>query len=254
MYTNADALMKFMVLSSLFLVLGLPLNASSFTSDSDTLRYRVDRNYPPLAITKAQFKEAVTIADINRYFKPSWVEEYISVEVSALYNGQLKSVKGPDGILTKEQKDFIWQVASSGEIAVHVHYMPDNTLSHNDPKDINFTFLIEPDNGATFVGGHNELLQYFKENAIDKIENTGFTDQTLASVLFTINEAGEVVNAHVFQPSEDEATDDLLLEAVCNMPIWKPAEYDDGTRVSQEFALNIGNMESCLMNFMNIRR
>jgi TonB family protein len=73
------------------------------------------------------------------------------------------------------------------------------------------------------------------------------------AIKFTIDEAGQIINAHIFQPSKDEDVDNLLLETICNMPNWKPAEYSNGKKVKQEFVLTVGNMENCMINLLNIR-
>ena len=97
----------------------------------------------------------------------------------------------------------------------------------------------------------------YANNAIDKI-STSFNKINLAAVKFTINEEGQIVDAHVFQsayqPSKDEKIDELLLETICNMPSWEPAEYDNGIKVKQEFVLTVGDMESCVVNLLNIRK
>ena len=91
-----------------------------------------------------------------------------------------------------------------------------------------------------------------KENAIDKIPNGVFEGYDLAIVKFSVDEEGRVVDAHIFWPFKEEKIDALLLETICNMPSWKPAEFANGTTVQQEFVLTVGNHESCAINLLNI--
>ncbi|MCP3932023.1 MAG: energy transducer TonB, partial [Bacteroidetes bacterium] len=121
-------------------------------------------------------------------------------------------------------------------------------------KEINFTFFVEPENQAKFPGGQQQLKQYLKENLIDKISEAPFRKYQLAVVKFTIDEEGHIEEPRVFQTSEDEKTDELLLETICNMPSWKPAEYANRLKVKQEFVLTVGDMESCVVNLLNIRQ
>ncbi|MFT4667667.1 MAG: hypothetical protein ACI9XB_004640 [Gammaproteobacteria bacterium] len=57
----------------------------------------------------------------------------------------------------------------------------------------------------------------------------------------------------MYNSSIDENVNELLLETIQNMPCWKPAEYANGLKVKQEFVLTVGNMESCVVNLLNIR-
>ena len=92
---------------------------------------------------------------------------------------------------------------------------------------------------------------------MDKIPDGSFIGYDLAAVKFTINEEGKITDAHIFgseyQTSKNEKIDELLLETICNMSTWKPAEYANGTKVKQEFVLTVGNLENCMINLFNIR-
>jgi len=38
------------------------------------------------------------------------------------------------------------------------------------------------------------------------------------------------------------------------MPKWTPASYSDGTAIEQDYVLMVGNMKSCIVNLLNIRK
>ena len=221
----------------------------------------VYRNYPPVSITMEKLKEALTINDfknqtndLNLAYKPSWVKEYISVEILTSYKGKVRKATSKNETLSQEQKDLINRADIGTDIEVNVRYMPDNNLKHNDPKLISFTFTIEPENEAEYPGGSQQLKQFLKDNLIDKISDASFRKYQLAVVTFTIDEEGHVTDPHLFWTSENEQTDKLLLETICNMPRWKPAAYANGTKVKQEFALTVGDMKSCVVPLLNIRQ
>ena len=140
------------------------------------------------------------------------------------------------------------------EITVTMQYIPENTVKQNDIKEINFTFTVDPETEAKYYGGQQQLQQYLKDNLSDRISGASFKKHQLAAVKFTIDEEGYINDPHVFWTSDDEKTDELLLETICNMPRWKPAEYSNGIKVKQEFALTVGDMESCVVNLLNIRK
>ena len=139
------------------------------------------------------------------------------------------------------------------EIAVKVKYMPENTLSRNEAKEMGFKFSIDPENEASFPGGPEKLQQYLMEKVIEHIPADSFRQHQLAAVTFTVDEKGQIISPQLFWTSEVEKTDKLLLDAICNMPNWKPAAYADGTRVKQEFAFVVGDMNSCVINLLNMR-
>jgi len=238
----------------LIIALAFPHLGSSQDSLTSELHYEVNINYPPLSISKEKFNKAHTLIDLNRHYKSSYVKEYISVEILTTYKGRISKAVSKNDTLSQEQKDIMSLADVGTDISVKVKYVPDNTFTHNDIKEINFSFTVNPDSEATYHGGQEQLNKYLEENAIDKISDASFKESNLAAVKFTINEEGKISDAHVFWTSEDEKTDELLLETICNMQNWKPAEYSNGIKVKQEFVLLVGSMENCVINLLNIRQ
>lgn len=229
-------------------------NASAQDNLTKGIQYEVNRVYPPLSITKEKLQEAQTLKELNPYFRPSWIRSYIAVELSTSYQGKQVQARGKDENLSPAQIDLLDKVDEGAAILVTIQYIPENNLTQNDAKEMDFTFTVEPDRGASYAGGTSKLMQYLKDNAIDKIPADSFEASVLAAITFTINESGEVIDAHVFESSTNERVDALLLEAVQNMPCWEPAEYKNGLNVRQDFVLMMGNMESCKINFLNTWR
>jgi hypothetical protein len=242
----------------LFIALAFPQPGSSQDDITFEPEYEVSRVYPYLSITKENLKEAHSLIDINTRFKSSWVRAYISVEILTTHKGNIRKALSKSDILSQEQKDNMNRADVNTDISVNIQYMPENTLTHNDIKEINFTFSVDPDSEATFHGGKQKLTQYLKEKAIDKIPDGSFKNYDLIAIKFTISEEGEIINAHVYgseyQTSPTEKIDQLLLETIRNMPCWKPAEYSNGTKVKQEFVFIVGNMENCMINLLNTQR
>ena len=52
----------------------------------------------------------------------------------------------------------------------------------------------------------------------------------------------------------DQQWEVVLSKSICEMPAWIPAEYKDGSKVSQDFVLTIGDHRSCTLNLLNVRR
>lgn len=216
------------------------------------LEYKVNQVYPYISITKEVLHEAKTLVDLNNRYKPSWVDSYISVEVSTTHDGKTRKTIGKNNVLNQAQKNSMNTADAGTDVSVKVHYMPKNTLTQNDPKEIHFTFTVNPEHTAKYAGGQQQLKQYLKEHAIDKIPAGTFKGYSLAAVKFTINEEGQVINPYIFESSKNEKVDTLLLNAITNMSNWKPATYANGVKVKQEFALTVGNHESCVIHLLSI--
>lgn len=237
-----------------FAALIFPQFGALQTTPENDLAYEVNKIYPYISTTKSELKDAQTLTDINKHYKASWVKAYVSVEISTIHQGKLRTSVNKSDVLSQEQKNHILTADVDTDIAVKVLYFPDNTLKTAEIKEINFSFKPMPETEATYFGGEAALKKYLKENAIDEIPNNSFENYDLAAVKFTIDENGQVTNVQLFQSSKNEKIDDLLVKTVRNMPNWQPAKYENGTAAKQEFAWTIGNMESCVINLLNIHR
>ena len=236
------------------IALVLPFRSSAQDNLPFELKYEVNRVYPAISISKEELKTANTLVDLNRHYKPSWVKEYESVEIVVSVDGKKRTATSKDHILTQEQKVLMDKVDVGTAITVNIQYLPANNLKNNEVRGMDFKFTVDPEIEAKFVDGSERLQQYLKEQVIDKISASHFKRHQLTAVKFTIDEKGEVINAHVFEAPKNEAIDQILLDAICNMPNWEPATYSNGVKVKQEFAFSVGDMESCVVNLLNIRK
>jgi hypothetical protein len=216
------------------------------------LNFAIHRILQPLSISKKKLNESNTLSDLNKYYKASWIRTYINVEILTKHKGISKKSIAKNESLTQEQKDLLQSIDVGSEITVRVNYIPENNLKQNEAKEINFTFTVDPETEAQYIGGEQKMNNYFKTNAIDKIGVDVFKGYDLATVRFTVDEEGKVVDSYIFESSKKPEIDDLLLRTICNMPTWKPAQYANGKKVKQEFVLAVGNMENCSLNLLNI--
>jgi len=218
------------------------------------LSYSLNSVMVPLSISQNTLEQANTIMDINGNFNPEWVKEYISVEVVTSQKGQSKITTSRSATLTAEQKTQFLLSDVATEIGISINYIPNNNLSKNDPKEMNFSFLVNPEIKAAFPGGQKVMNEFLKKNAVDKISDTDKIGNHIGIVKFTVSKNGVINNVHVFEASRDEKIDQILLETVSSMPNWSPASYADGTKVDQDFVFMVGNLESCSVNLANVSR
>jgi len=241
----------------LLLLITIALPNISFAQEASTteLTFEVNRVFSPLSMTNEKLAEAQTLNDLNHFYRPSWVKEYYSVEILTTHQGKIKKSLGKNDIITPEQKESMTMADAGSDITVNVHYLPQNTLKQNDPKEMNFSFKVVPSE-AIFASGEQQMKKYLEKNAIDKISIDKFQkhNYNLVAVKFTVNEEGKIINPQIVESSKDENVDTLLIQTISNMPNWKPSEYPNGTKVKQDYMLTFGDHRSCVVNLLNIRQ
>lgn len=215
--------------------------------------YEVVKVFPSISITKEKLAAATQIIDIDPKYKSDWVREYYEVEVSAIQGGKIKTASSKNEQFTAAQKALMQSADVNTDIRVTVDYLPENNLKNNSPKEMDFNFSITPEQPATFPGREKGIKKYLNEFTIPQVDKSVFDGYKMTSITFEIDELGKVRDVEIYWSSGDEKTDELLLNAICNMPDWQPAQYANGLKVKQDMALMVGNMESCVVNTLNTR-
>jgi len=246
--------------SLLVCVFGITISYNSYGQDNlFDLSYEVNRVLPDISITEGELAEASTVSDLNSYYKSSWVKEYISVNIITFSDGNILQAKSNNNILTPDQKDIMEKADIGRNISVEIRYLPENSLSQKEIKAYDFSFVVDPESEASYIGGEVEMRKYFEKNIMSKIDKSKFQQHKLRAVNFTINPDGQVVDVTLFDTSlydssKEVSLEEFLVDKICEMPRWKPAEYSNGQKVSQRLAFSIGDHYSCTVNLLNIRR
>ena len=213
----------------------LPISIDAQDEKSTDISYQVLKANPTLSISPDELVEANSLQDLNSFYKPEWVKSYIKVEISVTFDGKSQRALSLDDTLSTEQIEIMRCADAGSDISVIVDYIPENNLSHNEAQQVDFTFSVEPETDAYYLGGQTALLQYIKMHAIDHIPDNTFEGYDLAAVQFTVTEEGHIENTHLFESSKNEAIDALLIDVICKMPQWQPAVYSDGSPAAQEY-------------------
>lgn len=216
------------------------------------LNCEVNKSYQGFTLSKEKLLAANIVDDLNEHYKSEWVKQYVRLSVEATCDGKLKRASSKNEELLPPIKRLLKNADSGTEIYVNVRYLPQNNLSYEEVKEMDFRFTVEPESDAQFAGGQQLLETYLKENILDKMPKEVFGQYQLAAVSFAVDEEGYVVEPLLSWSSENEQMDEIMLDAICNMPQWKPAQYADGTRIQQTFALSLGDHQSCVVNTLNI--
>lgn len=234
----------------------LLLDVQSLTAQDDEtsdFSYQINRVQKYVSITKEQLKSAKLLSHLNHYYKADWVKEYKSVTTSALVDGKTQEIVSKDLHLTDAQKSLIESADRDTDIKVVVNYLPDNNITNNTVAEMDFSFRIDPDFDATYMGGKNQLDSYINSTILKKVTLKDVPQYQVAAVKFVIDEEGRVVDASIAQKTKNKESDELILKTVCEMPDWQSAAYADGTKTKQEFVLTVGDHYSCTMNLLDIK-
>lgn len=213
----------------------------------------VQKVYPPFSLSAAQLRKANSLNDLNPHYKSSWVKEYLSVEIAGMQDGSIITANSQSDILNQAQLSLLKAIDHDKAISVRVRYIPDNDLSQNDEKEMEFVLSVEPDISAEFPGGDQALSGFLAKEILPRIPEGLFKEIELAVVKFVVNEDGSISHPTVFSSSNDPSFDSFLRNKILDMPRWKPAQYANGIKVRQEYALMIGNMKSCVVNMLNVK-
>lgn len=180
--------------------------------------------------------------DIRPGYPSSMIDSYTSTEISVTTNGKVAKATGANETLSSEQKSLLQTADVGSDIAVEIGYVHQNPVTlFPDVRQMQFTMTVFPEVEASYPGGHTELMRYLKENAIEKISES-FPKETRGVVIkFIVTETGKITNAQISESCTDPQIDQELLNAIINMPEWKPAENLEGVKIPQEFEFAVGN-------------
>ena len=242
---------KSLIIANLLLINIAQINAQM--SETSNFSYQINQVQKHISISPSHLNKAISISDLNHYYKSDWVKEYKSVAITTIHNGTSTTTNSKNDILTEDQKRLIAAADRNTDISVVVHYIPDNNLSVSTIQEMDFEFRIDPEIKATYTGGDSQLDAYITKHIMTKVNINDIAQYQVAAVKFTIDEEGRVVDAGIAKSSNNKKSDDVMLKTICEMPNWQSAQYADGTLTKQDFVLTVGDHYSCTMNLLDIK-
>ncbi len=171
------------------------------------------------------------------------VLDYVAVEISITSNGKKLIASSNSDLLTTEQKNLLTGLGAGAVFDLKIKYKYKDTRKDEfGPHDYvvtgNTTLTVVPETEAVYPGGFKNLSEYFIDHVISKSSNKDVNDVIRrATVVFTIDEQGKVINPKLVTGSKDAGIDKLLIEAISHMPDWKPAQNEKGEKVRQEVSI-----------------
>lgn len=237
--------MKNRIITSLLFLLSVSgfaqdLSYLSETGSAQDLNFEVRGTYTN-TVKREKLNAAKTMLDINPGYATSWITDYISAEIIATSSGKVMRAISANGFLTSEQKNILNAADMGTDITIEVKYRYKNSVTGNmDMRGMRFTVTVVPEIEAEYVGGHEQMKKYLKENAVNRIPEP-YPQNLQAAVRFIVNEEGVITVAQISKTSGNQETDKLLVDAIYKMPKWIPASDAKGVKVKQEFVFSVGN-------------
>lgn len=232
-FPNPDIMKKEIITSLLVLTV-----LSAFSQD---LPFEVRGAYAR-PVRAEKLEKATRMSDLIDGYPSSWITEYVSTGIQIVSDKEVNQAVSSSEQLTPEQVSLLKSAGLGDEVVIDITYTSRNFITNNlDERILHYTATVIPEQEAVYPGGREPMKAYLQESAIRKIPNESFKELQQVIFRFTVDEQGQVVNARITTTSGDPKTDTLLLNALNNMPKWKPAENLKGNKVTQDFELIVGN-------------
>ena len=199
-------------------------------------------------ITNEKLCSAKFMSDIIPDYPTSYynsIIDYTFVQITIIDEGKKVFTNSMSDTLTKEQLSVLDNAGVNSAIYIKVHFkykdaLNDGMGSLRKTKEMDFKVNVIPAVEAEYDGGYDKMTSYLREKVLTKVPVTSTNAKVPeVSVLFTVNENGYVSDAKMLKESADPNFDKLFLEAVNNMPKWKPAENAKGVKVKQQFTIGV---------------
>jgi hypothetical protein len=216
---------------------------SQYTGKIDTsnkLGYELHGAYKH-PLKKEILDRAIVLNDLINDCPSSWIDKYVSVEISSKVNGKIIKALGNSNRLTAEQKNIIKAAKLGDDVIINSQYQIKNKVTSKiEYGKMSYSITVVPEIEAEYAGGKNEILSYLKnEISVNRLESS-LNNLKLTTIKFTVNEKGIISNSIVLKSSTNIQIDQLLLKIINEMPNWKPAQDKNGTNVRQDFEFSVG--------------
>ncbi len=171
------------------------------------------------------------------------ITEVVFTEISLTVQGVTRVAQSTSEQLTASQKEILQAADMGSNVTVKLRFKykdqtKDNFGSRNKVVEGITAFTIVPQTEAEYPGGFKQLSAYFKRQVAAKLNDKQIAEKLYQAVIrFTISADGQVLHPAIVQTTTDAQLDKLLLQAMEQMPGWKPSANAQGTKIKQEFTI-----------------
>lgn len=173
--------------------------------------------------------------------------DYVGFEISVISQGKMQRLAAQGKILSVAQKNLLKNADLGNPVVVKVkyYYLKDG---RNPDKIHEGTTTLEPLPFfvAEYAGGNKAITNYLQSRVLDKI-TTPLKEAYpfFATVRFTVDETGKVVQVKIIEPSHYPEIDALLQKAIQQMPGWRAARDTQNKPVKETFTFNYPFVDGC---------
>jgi TonB family protein len=187
-----------------------------------------------------QLKKATYTESFNGARNYNCLIYYVSVEIIASCQGKTITATGLNDKLTEKQKKILSQADVGTDVIVKVRFKHKGNSRYITNREIVEGFMpitVVPYVEAEFLNDGVSVTEFLREKIRGIKESKNIEP---AVVKFIVNEQGKAINAKIEKTSKSSKIDKILLEAITNMPKWKPAKNSKGVTVKQDFCIQLG--------------
>jgi hypothetical protein len=197
-------------------------------------------------ITKEDLHKAKSILDFLPKEQTDPVIRYESVSVIILddYKETDKRETGYSEILTEAQIKLIQSIDYSTNFLIRADFQEMNKeVNHLVNNYFSPHLTVVPENEAVYVNGKDALIDYLKENSIEKTTIVNERKLKSGKIYFTVTKNGTISNVNLTSTSGYPSIDLYMIELVKSIPgTWAAATNSIGQKVDQELVFSFGTM------------
>ena len=195
-----------------------------------------------LTVTQDDLEHANKLEDIHRRYPSKWIESYNSTQVGVVGETSHLLEKGKNGLLTESQKLVLQKAEVGDRVKLVVNYKPKNNLNHNPDRQMDFEYLVVPSHAAHFDDGQGNLDEYLNQHLFSNLDKTQKDSLAFGQLTFFVAEDGSIEQVTIKQSTNDPTIDQILVDALCKMPKWRPARNIRQEVVRQKIEFYVSNI------------
>ncbi|MBO6515554.1 MAG: energy transducer TonB [Bacteroidia bacterium] len=176
------------------------------------------------------------LADLIEFYPINWIENYVSVTVTASRGEDKTVIKTSDSRITQGIKELFAEVTPNTDIEIEVDYTSTNPISKEVESNVfRYWTTVVPQKQAQFAYGNDSLINYLRATTESTVKEKYDAYLGEVRISFFISDKGVLNQVRTTKSSGNQEFDNYLMEALQTMPEWTPATSENGKSVEQEF-------------------
>lgn len=219
-----------------------PLNTSVKKSQLESAEFLHDivpNLWQTIVLPAFEYGEIEQRMKTQGYYSINTIIDYVSVEISITSKGKKTVFRSANTKLTLDQKTALKTIDQESDIDIALYYKYKvKRNDYDEPIKGTLTVTVVPEKEATYPGGYDAFVAYLEKTVFAKLDIKSVEGKLqMVVITFSVNENGLVTEVKMRNSSTDSKIDNMLLEALRGMPIWRPAKDENGRNVKQTISI-----------------